>query len=120
MAEKPLNQENYQSLWKETKKNQNQAQNFEKQSEIIEKLLQSVTQHIESENKNNDSADRILDTIHDIADSVQQEFEELIGTDSNKKTFVRNLSKIFTILLNTNYNTAKKVHYTTSFGIEPC
>lgn len=100
--------------------NKNQIRNLGTQSEVIEKILQVLMEHIETENKDLDSTDRILDTIHDIADSVQQEFEELIGTDSNKKTFVRNLSKIFTILLNTNYNTAKKVHYTTSFGIETC
>lgn len=42
----------------------------------MEKIFQSGTEHIETENKNSDSKNGILDTIHDIADSLQQEFEE--------------------------------------------
>ena len=78
--------------------NKNQIRNLGTQSEVIEKILQVLMEHIETENKDLDSTDRILDTIHDIADSVQEEFEELIDIDSDKKTFIRNLSKLFTIL----------------------
>lgn len=55
----------------------------------MEKIFQSGTEHIETENKNSDSKNGILDTIHDIADSLQQQFEELIGIESEKETFAK-------------------------------
>ena len=70
------------------------------------------------ENKNNDCTDGILDTLHNIEDSTREEFEELIGIESNKKTFVRNLSKLFTIPLNINYNTAEKIKRIIKIAIE--
>ena len=70
------------------------------------------------ENKNNDCTDGILDTLHNIEDSTREEFEELIGIESNKKTFVRNLRKLFTIPLNINYNTAEKIKRIIKIAIE--
>ena len=59
-----------------------------------------------------------MDTIHNIADSGQQDFEELIGIDPNKKEFVRKLSKVFTVLLNMNYNTEEKIKRAIKIAIE--
>ena len=85
------------------------AQNLEAETEykLIEKVLLVITEHIETENKGLNSTDRVLDTTHGIADSIQQDFQELIGIESDKKTFVRNLSKLFAILLNTNIEILK-------------
>ena len=98
--------------------NKNQTQNLGTKSEITEKILLVITEHTESENKDFYSRDRIFDIIQDIADSIQQEFEKLIGIDSNKKMFVRNLSKLFAILLNTDYDTAKKIKRVIKIAIE--
>ena len=70
------------------------------QSKIIENILHVLTEHIKSKNKDLDSTDRILDTVHNIVNLVQHS----ISINSDKKTFLRDLSKPFAILLNTNYN----------------
>ena len=77
--------------------NKYQIRNLGTQSEIVKKILEVITEHIETENKDHNSTGGILNIIRDIADSVQQEFEQLIGISSERKIFVRNLSKIFTI-----------------------
>ena len=102
----------------ETKKDQVQKLDTETQSKIIENILLAITEHSESENECVNNTGRILDTIHGIADSLQQEFEELIDTDSNKKALVKNLSKLFVIRLNTNYITAEKIKRITKIAIE--
>lgn len=84
------------------------------QSKIIENILHVLTEHIKSENKDLDSADKILDTVHNIVDSVQQS----IGISSDKKLFLRNLSKLFAVLLNTNYNTVEKIKRVIKIAIE--
>ena len=48
----------------------------------------------------------------EIAESVQEDFEELVGISNDKMNFIRALTKIFMLLLcyflNTNVNTADK------------
>ena len=75
---------------------------------IVSGILHALTEHLKNEQKDLDNKDRFLDTIHKIAESAQEEFEELISVDSDKKTFFRNLGKLFTVLLNTRLNAAKK------------
>ena len=44
-----------------------------------------------------------------ISDSVEEEFDELISDDSDKKRFLRALSIIYALLLNTKVDTAEKI-----------
>ena len=73
---------------------------------------------LKNESKDLDSTVGIQDTIHNIADSGQQDFEELIGIDPDKKEFVRKLSKVFAVLLNMNCNTAEKIKRVIKIAIE--
>ena len=54
-----------------------------------------------------DSTEGIFDFISHISNSVQEEFDKLLSGDSNK--FVKALSKIFPLLLNTKVDTAEKI-----------
>ena len=63
-------------------------------------------------------ADRIFDLLRDLSDSVQEEFEELVAGDSDKKCFRRALSRIFTLLLNLKVDTAEKVKRILKITIE--
>lgn len=53
-----------------------------------------------------------------ISDSAQEEFEELICDDSDKKRFVRAVSKIFVVLLNTKVDSAEKIRRIIKIAIE--
>ena len=53
-----------------------------------------------------------------LSDSVQEEFEELLSGDSDKKRFVRALSKIFALLLNTKVSMAEKIKRIIKIAIE--
>ena len=50
-----------------------------------------------------------LTFLNDLAESVQEDFEKLIFSDNNKKKFIKDLSKILALLLNTNVNTIGKI-----------
>ena len=56
-----------------------------------------------------DGTDEIFYFLLTISDSVQKEFDQLVGGDSDKKRFVKALSRIFALLLNTKVDTAKKI-----------
>ena len=59
-----------------------------------------------------------FDFLKDLSDSVQEEFEELIAGNSNKKHFVRELSRIFVLLLNTKVDTPEKIKRIINIVIE--
>ena len=77
------------------------------------RLLEEINKKIESflctESNDNDATDGVFDFWRDLSDSVQAEFNELLAADNDKKLFVRTLSKIFALLLNTKVDTAQKI-----------
>ena len=70
------------------------------------------------ENDDADSADGVFDFLTSLADQVQGEFEELLDGDSDKKRFLRALSKIFALLVNTKVDTAEKIKKILKIAIE--
>ena len=51
----------------------------------------------------------MLNVLRDIDDSVQEEFEELVAISNDKRRFIKALTKIFTLLLNTNVDSIEKI-----------
>ena len=60
----------------------------------------------------------LLTFLNDLAESVQEDFEKLIFSDNNKKKFIKDLSKILALLLNTNVNTIGKIKTILKISIE--
>ena len=63
-----------------------------------------------------DSTEGIFDFLSHISNSVQEEFDKLLSGDSNK--FVKALSKIFALLLNTKVDTAEKIERIIKITVE--
>ena len=78
-------------------------------TELLEKIKNELETFLSLEINEADSIDGIFDFLKDLSDSVQEEFEELIAGNSNKKHFVRELSRIFVLLLNTKVDTPEKI-----------
>ena len=70
------------------------------------------------ENNDKDSTDKIFDVLSQISDSAREEFDELLSRDSDKKIFIRALSKIVALLLNTKLDTAQKIKQIIKIAIE--
>ena len=70
------------------------------------------------ENNDKDSTDEIFDVLSQISDSAREEFDELLSRDSDKKIFIRALSKIVALLLNTKLDTAQKIKQIIKIAIE--
>ena len=81
--------------------------NLEK-AKLFEEISVAISNFVQYVNDDNDSKDRIFDKLSEIEDSVQEDFEELIRISSDKKHFVRALTKVFTLLLNTKVDTVNK------------
>ena len=70
------------------------------------------------ENNDKDSTDEIFDVLSQISDSAREEFDELLSRDNDKKIFIRALSKIDALLLNTKLDTAEKIKQIIKTAIE--
>ena len=64
---------------------------------------------LSKENNGTNLTDGIFDFLSQISDSAQKEFDKRLSGDSNKKRFVRALTRIFGLLLNTRVDTAEKM-----------
>ena len=86
------------------------------------RLLEEINKEIESflckESNDNDATDGVFDFWRDLSDSVQAEFNELLAGDNDKKRFVRALSRIFALLLNTRVDTAQKIKRIIKIAVE--
>ena len=83
--------------------------------QIVDKtlLFEAITTELEEyllrESDDADSTGVVFEVLSFISEQVQEEFNELLREDSCKKRFLKSLSKIFTLLLNTKVTTPKKV-----------
>ena len=85
---------------------------------IFEEVTRELEAYLSRESNNEDSTDGIFDLLSSTSDSVHEEFDELISGDSNKKRFLRVLSRIFALLLNTKVDKAEKTKRISKITIE--
>ena len=67
---------------------------------------------------NNASTDGAFYFLKGTAESVQEDFDELIDLSSDKKRFLKALPKIFALLLNTNVSNIEKIKTIIKIAIE--
>ena len=85
---------------------------------IFEEITRELEAYLGTESDDQDSTDGIFDLLSSISDSVQEEFDELISGDSNKKHFLQVLSRMFALLINTKVDTAEKIKRILKIAIE--
>ena len=86
------------------------------------RLSEGINKEIEAfspaENSSKDATDGIFDILATISDSVQEKFDEILSSHSEKNRCVRALSKLFALLLNTKVVTAEKIKCIIKIAIE--
>ena len=92
--------------------------NKESQGRLFEEINKELEAFLSKENNDIDTTYGVFDFLSQISDSVQEEFDELLSVDNDKKRFVRALSKIFALLLNTKFDTAEKIKRIIKIAIE--
>ena len=85
---------------------------------IFEEITRKLEVYLLEESNDADSTDGVFDFLTSLADQVQEEFEELLDGKSDKKRFLRALSKIFALLLNKKVDTGEKIKKILKIAIE--
>ena len=85
---------------------------------IFEEIRKEVEGYLLEESDDADSIYGIFDFLSTLSDKIQEEFDELLDGNTNKKRFVRALTGIFILLLNTKVDTPEKIKRILKISIE--
>ena len=75
---------------------------------LFEKISKKLEAFSTKETNNKEATDGIFDFLSTISNFVQEKFDTVVSGDSDKKRFLKALSRIFALLLNTKVGTAEK------------
>ena len=69
---------------------------------FFEKIEQELKEFLLEQQVEGDSTDGIFDLLDNLTNKVQEDLDEIIGEDGDKKRFIKSLTRIFALLLNLN------------------
>ena len=84
---------------------------------IFEEIHKEIGEYLTGK-IDNDSTYGVLDFLENLTNRLQEDFDELIGQDNDKKPFVKALTHIFALLLNTKVYTTNKIKRILKIAIE--
>ena len=76
---------------------------------IFEEINRELEKYLFEKSQDADSTDGVFDFLEGLSNCIQDKFDELIGEDTDKKRFIKALTHIFALLLNTKVDTADKI-----------
>ena len=85
---------------------------------LFEAITTELEEYLLRKGDNADSTKGVLEVLTSLSKQVQEEFDELLGEDTNKKRFLKSLSKTFALLLNTKVTTAEKIKKIIKIALE--
>ena len=85
---------------------------------IFEEIRKEVEEYLLEESDDADSTDRISNFQSTLSDKIQEEFDKLLDSNTDKKRFLRALTRIFALLLNNKVNTLEKIKRILRIAIE--
>ena len=80
------------------------------QVRLFEEINKELEAFLTKETNDNEATDGIFHFLSTISDSVQEEFDKVVSGDSHKKRFLKALSRILALLLNTKVDTVEKLN----------
>ena len=84
---------------------------------IFEEIYKEIGEYLTGE-IDNDSTYGVFDFLENLTNRLQEDFDELIGEDNDKKRFIKALTRIFALLLNTKVDTTDKIKRILKIAIE--
>ena len=84
----------------------------------MEEINKEIEAFLAEKNNSSDSTDGVFDFLSLLSDSVQEKFDDPLSSDNDKKRFVKALSRIFALLLNTKVDTAERTKRIIKIAIE--
>ena len=75
---------------------------------IFENISQELEEYLLEEQVESDGEDGLFNTVESMTNRLQEDLDELIGDDTDEKRFIKSLTRVFAVLLNTKVDTVNK------------
>ena len=85
---------------------------------IFEEINKELEEYLLEKSINTDSIDGVFDFLETLSNRVQEDFDELIGKDTDRKRFIKALRHIFALLINTMVDTVDKIKRILKIAVE--
>ena len=85
---------------------------------IFEEIHKEIGDYLVGQGNDADSTDGVFDFLENVTSRLQEDLDELIGEDTDKKRFDKALTRIFALLLNTIVDTADKIKRILRIAVE--
>ena len=85
---------------------------------IFEEIRKELEGYLLEQSLDSDSTDGVFDFLATQCDRIQEEFDKILEGESDKKRFLRTLTRIFALLLNTNVETLDKIKRILKIAVE--
>ena len=85
---------------------------------IFEEINKELEENLLEKRIGTYSTDSVFDFLETLTNHLKEDFEGLIGEDTSKNRFVRGLTRIFALLLNTKVDTGDKIKKILKIAVE--
>ena len=76
---------------------------------LTKEMEKELKQYLLEQQVEGDSTDGPFGLIESLTNRLQEDFDEIIGEDNNKKSFIKSLTHIFALLLNKKVDSVNKI-----------
>ena len=75
---------------------------------IFDNISQGLEEYLLEEQVESDGEDGLFSIVESMTNRLKEDFDELIGDDTDKKRFIKSVMRVFALLLNTKVDTVDK------------
>ena len=85
---------------------------------VFDNIITEFDEYLLEEQVESDAEDGLFSIEESVTNRLQESFDELIGDDTNKKRFIKSLTRIFALLTNTKVGTVNKIKRVLRIAVE--
>ena len=85
---------------------------------IFDNITKELEEYLLKEHVESDTTNGLFSIVESVTNRLQEDFDELIGQDTDKNRFVRSLTRVFALFLNTVVDTVNKIKRILCIAIE--
>ena len=76
---------------------------------LFQEMEKELKEFLLEQQVEGDSTDGAFDLLDNLTNKIQEDFDKIIGEDTDKESFIKSLTRIFALLLNTKVDNVDKI-----------
>ena len=85
---------------------------------IFYNITYELEEHLLEEQVESDAEDGLFSIVESVTNRLQEDYDKLIGDDTDEKRFIKSLTRVFALLLDTKVNTVDKIKKILRIAVE--